>query len=366
MPAAPSAFGMPAAPSGNFGGFGSAPTNAFGSPAESAFGPGPGTSNFGPGPGTSNFGPGPGTSNFGPGPGGSNFGDPPAGDLQSAFAPIGAATTPEAATNDGAGKGSARQTKGPSGRSVGAGSARLSKTRAGGAAPPRKGGPPVVAIVLSVLVVVGGSAGAFVLLKPKPAPGTSTEVASGTETPTTTTPTSTDTEDPTPIVDRPLVNTKGDKRGTELVMPETAPPTKAETDAQSWIWAEELLIRAWDLREAERYDDAVKVLEGFPRVLQTGEGFVKVQEKLAEYSRFSGFKKKLEAAIAAGSASEELKTYVGRIESGKMERDLLELPCINRFKEEARRVLSPAVYDEIAVKWMDIPNEVESTPPEGE
>ncbi|MCW8140529.1 MAG: hypothetical protein KIT58_16645, partial [Planctomycetota bacterium] len=114
----------------------------------------------------------------------------------------------------------------------------------------------------------------------------------------------------------------------------------------------------WELQDRERYEDAVKVLEGFPAALRGGKGYHDVKEKLAEYSRFAGYKRKLEGAIAAGGGSEELRSLVGRVESGRMERDLLKLPCTDRFKDDARRVLGSSVYDEIAMKAIDLPPEV--------
>ena len=83
-----------------------------------------------------------------------------------------------------------------------------------------------------------------------------------------------------------------------------------------------------------------------------------MQEKLAEYARFSGHKRRLEEAVAAGTGSEALRSLVGRIEAAEMEADLLALPSTARFKEAARRLLGPAVYDEIAVKALKLPSEL--------
>jgi len=134
----------------------------------------------------------------------------------------------------------------------------------------------------------------------------------------------------------------------------TQPLSPEEVDKHSALLAENPLSRASDLvHEQEGYDDAVKILEtlqaDFPHWLRGGKGYLDVQEKLALYRRFAGFRRELKEALQAGPNSRELSAAITRVEGGKLPRDLRELSCVGRFQEDARSLIGDSAYDAIAI-----------------
>jgi hypothetical protein len=258
-----------------------------------------------------------------------------------------------AATADGKKAGSQRTTKkGASGRATGAAtSTRLTRTRAAGVAPLEKRSP-VGLYIGATLTCVVINVGVVMALQPDPPgpPTKTTDVANPT-TDGGPPPTTTDGKQPPSTFTEAFPSAPGTDGAPPI--PDKPPSTKHELDEASLNWMDYLKIKAGDLADKEQYDEAVRVLQTFPRVLREGAGFARVQEKLAEYSRFGGFKRKLEEALKAGSSSPELRELIQRVENNGAEPDLLKLPCVERFKEEARQLLGGTRYDEIALEPFD-------------
>ncbi len=365
-----------------------------------AFGPGPGlgpgpafgpTPGFDPGPGfgpTPGFDPGPGFGPgpaFGPGPGfgqpqgfdpGPGFGHAPQGPPgQSGFAtgpsqPFGpgAASVPPGAAPGGPGASAAAPIDAaPPGRSTSGKlkaaslrsgqSTRVGRPRApGGAAADAKASPvlaiaaagvAVLGIVVALVVAFGrGGDPATDPASDGPATQGAATTPGGDAAPTTA---------PTATPPGPQGDPKDPFVQAKLSPNPAKPADRAKLDELSEQYAEVLLIRAWDLAyEEQRFGDAVATLERFPLALQEGKGYQEVKAKLATYNRFAGFARKLEQALAEGPTSKELRRLVARAEGNRLEDDLRDLECVERFKERARRLLGDAVYDELAVSSIDL------------
>jgi hypothetical protein len=56
---------------------------------------------------------------------------------------------------------------------------------------------------------------------------------------------------------------------------------------------------------------------------------------------------------------------VARIEGGRLEDDLKQLPCVARFCDEARRLLGEETYNTIAMSSIDLEGE-QTGPSQGE
>ncbi len=115
--------------------------------------------------------------------------------------------------------------------------------------------------------------------------------------------------------------------------------------------AENLLSKASDLAwEQEDYDQSIALLEGFPDHLRGAPVYAEVQRKLQDYRRYAGLRRELDEALAEGRSSGRLKMQIARIEGNKLQEELYRLPCVDRFREQARRLLGDVEYDRIALE----------------
>lgn len=224
-------------------------------------------------------------------------------------------------------------------------SARVARPQPGA----KRGGPPLPLMGAAVLII------ATVILARRPPPS----APRPTSSPSSTTSPSTGADDDASAGARPssMKTWRGGPDGAPP-LPGDTPLSRAELEELSLQWAYHLLIPAWELRKAEEYDEAIRRLETFPPALRAGSGHAQVQEELGELARLRTFSRRLRSALEGGPASEDLRGLIRRIEGGRLEADLAALPAIERFKEDARRLLGPDAYDQLAVESMELPDVV--------
>jgi hypothetical protein len=130
-------------------------------------------------------------------------------------------------------------------------------------------------------------------------------------------------------------------------------PEQAEADGEAL--GEVMLSRASDLAyEDGRYEEAVVLLDAFPDWLEGASINKEIRAKRARYNKFAGFRKKLKSAVGAGKGSQDLRRAVLKIESNTLSDELMELPCVEEFKQDARQVLGPADYDSLVMEAADL------------
>jgi hypothetical protein len=228
-----------------------------------------------------------------------------------------------------------------------------------GAAPKDSKGKTVAVIVISALVLIGGSVGTYLFLnKDAGSQGqndSDTDDGNGSDTDgdDSTTPT-----DGGPTTDGgPETNDDSDAGngpgGIIPPKPEKLTPELLETIGEDV--GDRLLGAASDLaHEAEKYDEAVRVLERFPAWLRDATISKDIDVKLATYSKFAGFRKRLEGALKKGAGDPSLRREILRVSRPNLAEELADLPCVARFKEDARSVLGDSAYDAIELEAADL------------
>lgn len=156
----------------------------------------------------------------------------------------------------------------------------------------------------------------------------------------------------TPSVEGPRKKPPAEQGQRSLGLQST--PIQAEKDDASHRWADEVLAAASILQDQEKYDEALAALDKFPEAMRAGEGFARVQRLRATIQLYAGFKRRLDEALKEGPTSVNLKKLVARVEGNKLEDEVRHLPCVQRFQEEARKVLGDDAYNDIAMSALEL------------
>ena len=116
--------------------------------------------------------------------------------------------------------------------------------------------------------------------------------------------------------------------------------------------------------EEERYEEAEQLLEEFPEALRQQPAFKDVQKKQGLYRSFAAFRRRLQDALREGSSSPLLGKLIRQVEGQRLSEALGELPCVERFRDQARRIMGDEAYDALALEAAEL-EKVEEGPGQG-
>ena len=132
-----------------------------------------------------------------------------------------------------------------------------------------------------------------------------------------------------------------------------APPDEVDLEPEEAL--AQLIDRADRLAERdEQYAEAVALLEGCPADLSGLPGQAKLSERVEQYRRWLRFAQQLEDALRAGADSPQLRRWIQDVARGRLEPDLAELPCVERFRRQAEQLLGEEEYDRLTIDWADL------------